>query len=200
MITYYLVRYKNGGRSYEYHGHYNKDNYAEAVRVARLLASDNENYDVSVITVTEEAESVKGDFSQHMEPKELAELLNGREYGREMTRMEEQLAKDFGLVVVFGASDDLMEFRGCIDDEADCWNGGEIAFTKHGLHWKNKGDGSGYWVGDNKIEAQWCKGKTADGETISWTYKTSIPHADFMVLEDEEPYCRGIVFKLDDLV
>lgn len=44
------------------------------------------------------------------------------------------------------------------------------------------------------IEALWCK---EDG--YSWTYKTEIPHATFEVVEDEEPYCRGIVFALADL-
>ena len=42
-----------------------------------------------------------------MTAKELAELLNGREYGNEITSDEEKLAKESGLVVVFGYSDDM---------------------------------------------------------------------------------------------
>ena len=133
-----------------------------------------------------------------MEPKELAELLNGREYGREMTRMEEQLARDFELVVVFGGSDDLMEVRGSIDDELDCFGGRKFNFEKTGFRWKGD-EANGHWVGQNKIEAVWCKDKTDNGDTIPWSYKTDIPHAEFMVYEDDEPYCKGIVFKVDEL-
>lgn len=134
-----------------------------------------------------------------MGPKDIAELLDGREYRREMTKMEEQLAKDCNVVVVFGASDDLIEMRGMIDDEADCFDGGELAFTKHGFHWKENGDGTGHWVGQNKITAKWCQDKNDKDEIISWTYDTDIPHAEFMIYEYDEPYCRGIVFNFDDV-
>lgn len=133
-----------------------------------------------------------------MEPNELAELLNGREYLREMTKMEEQLARDFGLVVVFGASDDLMEVRGCIDDEIGCYNGGIFNFEKTGFRWKGD-EANGHWVGQNKIEAIWCGDKTDKDEVISWSYKIDIPHAEFMIYEDDDPYCKGIVFKVDEL-
>ena len=140
-----------------------------------------------------------------MKAKEIAELLNGREYGREMTKMEEQLCKDFGFVVVFGASDDLIEMRGAIDDEAGCFEGGELAFTKKGFQWKedgrdDKGYEYGHWVGENKIEAIWCGDNTIDGEVICWSYKTDIPHEEFMIYEDDEPYCKGIIFSIDDVI
>lgn len=137
-------------------------------------------------------------MSKGMEPKEMAELLNGREYGREMTKMEEQLAKDFGLVVLFGASDDLIELRGCIDDEADCYGGGKLKFSKDGFRWKGD-ENNGHWVGENEIEALWCDECDDEGNRISWTYITKIPHETFMIYEDDEPYCRGLVFKMDDL-
>lgn len=68
-----------------------------------------------------------------MTPKELAERLNGREYGSEITLEEMHIAKEFGLVVVFGASDDLMEFRGAIDDEGGCFGGGTVYFDQNGV-------------------------------------------------------------------
>ncbi len=52
-----------------------------------------------------------------MDAKELAAKLNGRKYCREMTREESEQAAAAGLVVVHGASDDLIEFRGAIRDE-----------------------------------------------------------------------------------
>ena len=134
-----------------------------------------------------------------MDPKELAELFNGRTYLREMTRMEEQLAKDFGLVVVFGQSDDSIEFRGSINDEAGCRKGGEISLTPDGLEWKTNKDGIGYWAGDNKIKIIWKKGETKEGKHVAWSYETEIPHEEFVIYEDDKPYCIGIVFKKEDL-
>lgn len=43
--------------------------------------------------------------------KELAEKLNGRAYGDSFDDVEQE-AKESGLVIVYGASDDLMEFDG----------------------------------------------------------------------------------------
>ena len=31
---------------------------------------------------------------------------------------------------------------------------------------------------------------------ITWVYRTDIPHVTFMMYEDGEPCCRGIVFYL----
>ena len=48
--------------------------------------------------------------------KELAEKLNGRAYGDSFDDVKQE-AKESGLVIVYGASDDLMEFDGAIYDE-----------------------------------------------------------------------------------
>jgi hypothetical protein len=56
----------------------------------------------------------------------LARRLNGREYGTEITSDEEAAARKCGLVVAFGAPDDLIEFRGAFNDERDCYEGGEF--------------------------------------------------------------------------
>ncbi|MBQ7756453.1 MAG: hypothetical protein IJ031_03125 [Oscillospiraceae bacterium] len=102
---------------------------------------------------------------------ELAERLDGREYRNEMTPIEEERAKELGFVVVYGYSDDNAEFRGAIDDEIGCFDGGRI-----------------YENGDKYIDAVWCESE------FTWTYKTNIPHAVFNIYDDEEKYCRGIVF------
>lgn len=46
--------------------------------------------------------------------------------GNELTRDEEELARENNLVVVFGYSDDCAEFRGAIADEVDCFDGGRV--------------------------------------------------------------------------
>jgi hypothetical protein len=133
-----------------------------------------------------------------MNSQELAIALNGCEYGKETGPADNQIAKKSGLVVVFGASDDLMEFRGAVNDEMGCYEGGEAFFTRSGLlvnecdnedcpHFKR------LMKTATPIKAKW------DVEGYSWVYETAIPHASFEVLEDGEKYCRGIVFALSDI-
>lgn len=128
----------------------------------------------------------------------LAKKLNNRKYREELTAEEEQWAETNGLVVVFGASDDLMEFRGAIDDEVDCFDGGTFAFTKDGF----KTDANGSYVGNNVIKAIWCENDTEYTKChYAWRYETDIPHFCFDIIEDDttDPYCQGIVFSVDDL-
>ena len=51
------------------------------------------------------------------------------------------------------------------------------------------------------IEAFWCNDEIRDelGEIITWTYETDIPHETFMIYEDGDSYCRGIVFSINDI-
>ena len=139
-----------------------------------------------------------------MEANELAAVLNGREYRAEISASEEVLAKAAGLVVVFGASDDLMEFRGAISDELGAYDGTTARVSPTGLlkSWESvdKEDedaAEAYFKaklgGYREIKALWDS-----GGGYSWTFSTDIPHATFEIVEDGEPYCRGIVFKLAD--
>ena len=133
--------------------------------------------------------------------EQFAAMLDGREYGNEITRAEQKLAKDNGLVVVFGASDDLIEFVGCIDDEGGCYDGGTIPIVNGKLlpqHDDCDCDYCGYKAMRAKartIEAVWSD----SGEDPAWTYETDIPHSTFTILEDGEPYCRGIVFYFSEV-
>lgn len=132
-----------------------------------------------------------------MKPQEMANRLNGREYRDEVTRDDEIDAKNSGLVIVVGASDDLMELYGAIRDEVSCYDGGTAYLTRFGLL-ENKCDCEDcpYHLKEletaTKIKAVW----NSDG--YSWTYETDMPHAVFDILEDGEKYCRGIVFNLGE--
>lgn len=110
-------------------------------------------------------------ITMKMTKEQMAALLNGREIGQEITKDEEHIAKESGLLVVFGASDDLMEFRGKYRQEFDCYDGGKFPF----------------------IEAIWGR------DDISWQYETELPHATFDIMEDGEVYCRGIVIDMGDI-
>lgn len=129
-----------------------------------------------------------------MDKKELAKLIDSREYGYEPFRDVRQAAKEAGLVIVSGTSDDLMEFDGAIYAEGDCYKGGKVFFDMRGLsHGKSERA--------NCIEAFWCDKSALDenGNVIAWTYKTDIPHEIFVIYEGGVPYCRGIVFDLADV-
>lgn len=127
--------------------------------------------------------------------KDFAKRLNGREYLEEITKDEIRQAKEAGLVVVFGYSDDNAEFVGAIDDEIGCYDGGILCFCKDGFHWD---DSRNQYTGPNVIEALWDV-ELEDGVNPTWAYKTEIPHETFDIMEDGELFCRGIVFSIGDL-
>lgn len=128
----------------------------------------------------------------------IAEMLNGLQYPTEPSQEIIELAKANNIVIVFGASDDLMEFRGAIYDEIDAWNGATALVNKSGLfdecsiHCKHSNAAKEQY---SKVHAIWDD-KDRD---CSWSYKTDIPHAEFKIMEDDEVYCYGIVFSLDNL-
>lgn len=130
-----------------------------------------------------------------MDLKDWAQLLTGREIGEEISVNEARLAKSDGVVVVYGYSDDNIEFEGAIRDEVGCNDGGIILIDEDGpfsAEHKCDCDYCGFKARKDaakKIEALWCK----EGAYL-WTYKTDIPHETFEIVEDGEPFCRGIVF------
>ncbi|MGR3991432.1 hypothetical protein [Pseudomonas sp. 1121_17] len=137
-----------------------------------------------------------------MTKEELAAQLTGLEYPTRIPGSLIVAAQSAGLVILCGASDDLMEFYGARREEIGCYDGGTAFVDADGvLPDRDCLDGDeeiAEYVQRHKsakaIEALWCK---EDG--YSWTYKTDIPHATFEVVEDGQPYCRGIVFALAEL-
>jgi len=133
-----------------------------------------------------------------MTPQEVAIALDGNEYGKEIARDLEQRVKAAGIVVVFGGSDDLIEFRGAIHDERG--GPGVVHLTKKGLLVSQCGDDDCPYFAKEKerattITSVWCPG----GTDLSWSYTTDIPHETFTIKEDGDNYCRGIVFDLADV-
>jgi hypothetical protein len=137
-----------------------------------------------------------------MTAKQLAALLNGREYGDEITRAEEEAAKDAGLVVMFGASDDLVEVCGALSGEYGAWNGATLYINSEGIvdtddrsHCDDCKLYKRELAQSQTIKAKWC----APDAVATWTYDTDIPHETFDIHESDEFYCRGIVFALADV-
>lgn len=130
-----------------------------------------------------------------------AKELDGMEYGDE-GRFRDLFAemKRGGLVAVFGASDDLIEFRGAINDEAGCGDGSEFRLTRSGLLESrcDEGDDCPYFKALLRtipvaVKAQWASGG------YSWFFDAVVPAAHFDILEEGDKYCRGVVIDLKDL-
>lgn len=131
--------------------------------------------------------------------KTFASTLSGGEYPFALTQEQAAKAKELNLVVVYGASDDLMEFEGAIYDEVPCYEGGVALLDEDGQLLVSECENESCPYAEKakakavEIQAMWAP--TAE---TSWEYRTTIPHATFDVLEDGDVYCRGIVFSLED--
>lgn len=137
-----------------------------------------------------------------MNAAELAKLLDGRDYRSEMTAAEEQAAKANNLVVVFGASDDLVEFRGAIDDEIGAYSGCEVRLNEKGIAKPSCDDEDcPYFLKAIGDCATISTRGLADG---GWKFETKIKHETFRIYDfygtNRDIYCTGIVFSMADLV
>ena len=62
--------------------------------------------------------------------EQLAKTLNGNQYKSEITEEQEFIAKENGLVVIFGYSDDNTEFGGAINQEKSSYRGATFVLFK----------------------------------------------------------------------
>lgn len=138
-----------------------------------------------------------------MDIQEVAAALDGVQYRDEDSRYDRNELRDAGIVVAFGASDDLMEFRGAVYDEVGAYDGGSAKFTSDGLVEAPECDCEAaeklhamQSEGAVEVRAIWCPD---DGTGASWKFETNAPHATFKVMEEDDLYCIGVVFSLGDL-
>ena len=118
---------------------------------------------------------------------DLARCLNGREYGQEINSIEINLAKINRLVVVFGASDDLIEFRGAIEAET-----GETAYILNGELLENDCDSDDCpHFEKTKRLAKVINRSCVGGK---WIFETELDCKRFTVMDDGEVYGEGLVF------
>lgn len=130
--------------------------------------------------------------------EQLAKRLDGHEIRNfdAVVATEKKTAAEGGLVIVSGASDDIMEFRGALDEEF-----GFSALISGGDFLTNEcvdGDRCPYFSAIRakafEVEALWC----AEAD-LAWTYRLDVEHSTFTILQDGEPWCRGVVFALADI-
>lgn len=136
-----------------------------------------------------------------MTAEQLAEQINGREYGSEITKGECDIAKESGLLVVFGYSDDNVELRGVVSEEIAVWEGVEFGIPSNGkfedeeeAEIRNRLIAKGWTPPESErivcnIEAEWCP----DDLDCSWRITTDVQHFTFDIMEDGKLFCRGVV-------
>ena len=137
-----------------------------------------------------------------MTVQEFADYLNSVKKRDTITSHESDMARDNGLVMVYGASNDLMEIDGSIRDEVVCLNSGIVYLDESGM-WVNEceNDGCPYAMREQAKCRDILALRHAEGNPY-WAYKTDIPHATFNLYDDyddSELWCVGIVFELSAL-
>lgn len=141
-----------------------------------------------------------GNSKMKMTKEQFAARLHGREMGDEITPEEIEQAKASGLLVVYGYSDDLVEFRGLFQDEVDAYEGATVEAHRGGvLHRNSECDTCGR-LHDHlaqrcvKIVATFGKAGQPD-----WVFETGLPHATFNIMEEGNVFCLGMVIDGNDL-
>ena len=145
-----------------------------------------------------------------MTPQQFSELITNREYPFRMSDAEIDLAKENSLCVLWGQSDDLLEVDGFCCDEVGAYDGTTCRLDKKGFLEINE-DGTfqndepetiqqcRQWVerydASIKVEAVWCP-----DTQLSWEIRAShsFDGAEFLVREDGEPMCKGLIIKFPD--
>lgn len=142
-----------------------------------------------------------------MTKEEFAERVDGREYPFKLSEDEERAADVNDLLVVYGCSDDLIEFRGATRHEAGAIFGGYRIVNVIGRVMEPLEDDEILRLGRFGLDELAIAGPGAfkitaiwdGGNGYSWEYETAVPHATFDVLETGEKYCRGIVIDLREV-
>lgn len=129
---------------------------------------------------------------------EAAAKMDGNEYRKEGSKELFSEMKAAGLVAVFGGSDDQMQFAGAFFDELDVYGGGVAHLTNKGLLTNPCECGDCPYFADIQEKAAAIEAIWDDGG-FSWRMDTSIPHAKFVIMEDGDTYCEGLVFALADV-
>ena len=125
---------------------------------------------------------------------QVASRLDGMSYRDAFPeRVTKTALKADGLIVVIGASDDIMEIHGAINDEYSGLDSHIILASGEIIP---KYDHDGKQIVAGRLKPKWCK----SGNPVGWSYKTDIPHATFRVLEDDEIYCIGLVIDYGELI
>ena len=158
--------------------------------------------------------------------EELAARLDGMEYRNSIPKDLLEAAKKNNLVIIHGASDDIVSFSGAITDEDYASDGGVIHFSRKGIP-KNDCDNDecpyyAAWLkraivsGEvREIKIFWCgqcQNETMDSLAYNmlgkptWCYDCENIAGQFVTFDmfdtdgdEREYYCRCVVIDLDEI-
>jgi hypothetical protein len=134
--------------------------------------------------------------------KDVALMLDGREYGSEVSPREETEFKNAGIVVVYGYSDDCVEFEGAVNTEIGIWNTGNIPLL----------NGVPFDVpcATEEFETHCCPLLKEVAKRLKyikskfgvngWEFDADFPCEKFTVVEEGDAYGVGLIYALADLV
>jgi hypothetical protein len=129
---------------------------------------------------------------------EIAKMLDGQEYWIQFPSPDVvQAAEEAGVVICYGASDDLIELDGAWDDETGA--PGTVALGDNGFLTPECDDDRCPHEKARKAKAPRIKVIWHDKGNPCWTIETAIPHETFRLMEDGEVFCVGIVFAVKDV-
>mgnify|MGYP004652587249 FL=1 len=97
-----------------------------------------------------------------------------------------------GLVVVYAASDDLVEIEGAMTQEIGAFNGVKLTASKTQGFFETAAD-------ESDIEFRWCDDNSGDS-VCPWSVICNLPHRKFDILDDKGYVSSvGIVLHIDDI-
>jgi hypothetical protein len=155
---------------------------------ARLRIAPPEGWTQTRLTAYD---SPEGEYD--MDSRTAAKRLDGSEYRQEGSPELFAEMAQHRLVAFFGCSDDLIEMRGAIHDEA---SEGAVMLTSSGLLVNDCRNRSCPYFAQLARYASTVEGKYGDD---GWRFTTALPHERFDVLEDGDRYGEGLVICLDDV-
>ncbi len=145
-----------------------------------------------------------------MKIEEFVKQLNVDEYPFVLTGEQREICKANNWLVVYGYSDDIVEYDGLFHDETYADNGKtDIPFDKSGLIQRPDFERYEFELDEYdiefekylerkknalKIDALWCP-----DSSCSWEIQTKVKHHKFNIMEDGEIFCKAIVIDFNDL-
>lgn len=145
--------------------------------------------------------------------KEVAQELNNIDYNDIDDYLRNDISvplKEKGIVVAFGQSDDLLELRGAIYDEIDCYSPTKAIWLENQFINCNKLDKlyefledecDGFFISQIKKMCENTKyiSINPNSKMFQFEYETNFPCEQFNIIEDGEVYGVGFVFDINSL-